>query len=204
MKDRDTIFKLLSLEFGCPESSIDEFELILNPGCNENYTFKVNGVKYVYRDANAVIPQRSSLLREYIVHSIAAMQGLAPKLFAFIVDDGWKISEYAEGHTLNYDKKSECESALLIMRGLHSLPVNMRATACIKDTWMSRIDSMEGETRDRMLSDEHFLETQKIVNQLWDIVHNHPNAKCLTHGDFRSSNIIIRRQYSHPHRLGVC
>ena len=197
-QDIDFINNCICDVFGCKLSQITELKPLQKGLSNSVLSFKYNGGKYVFRYpglGSEILIDRG---RESIVQKMIEEAGVDTSLVAMSARFGWRISRFVDSRTFNYHDINDMVRAIIQLRKLHAIRPKVRWEFDIREKWESIRDMTPTDKYGEYFADfPEFIDVQKRIYNLYELIKTDGIKKCLTHGDCRDENFLINNEEIH-------
>lgn len=125
------------------------------------------------------------------MQSFAGICGIDDTLINMDINEGWRIAEYLESETLNYENESSIRSAISTIRKLHNCETKIKWHFNVFDLMMG----LKTEFDFRKCLKEFDLINDSIqVYKLYTLVDNDHIQHCSCHGDCRGTNFLFAQR----------
>ena len=146
---------------------ISNFSLLPTQGfCNDNYSFSMDGQKYLLRKFKVHDLNRKL---EFKIQNLAYAQNLAAKAILLDEENGLMICEYLEGHHKNLLAQDDLHKLANLLQQLHSIQIDSEA----------------------LKLEDQFHSHSEEIREAFNIINDYQVENVLCHNDLNPKNILF-------------
>ena len=183
------IIRNIKLVFHCDEEDISDFCYLDRRQTNASFTFKIAGVKYIYRYPAEGIEESVNWKNEKSSMVIAKKLGIDTTYIYADIHEGWKIMEFIGPHGKpDYNSFEDSKKIIGVLKALHSAPVRTDYGMKPWEESESMIETINGI--DPKVSSS-LAELRDKVYKLYEKTLDDGVEKCFCHGDVYRPNWMM-------------
>ncbi len=188
-KSGSNIIRNIKLVFHCDEEDISDFEYLDRQQTNASFTFKIAGVKYIYRYPAEGIEESVSWKNEKSSMVIAKKLGIDTTYIYADIHEGWKIMEFIGPHAKpDYASFEDSKKIIGVLRALHSAPVR---TDYGMKPWEEAESMIESLNKINPNTSDILAPLREKIHKIYEKTLNDGVEKCFCHGDVYRPNWMM-------------